>query len=131
VAVALLVAAGSGERLGSDRPKAFVVLAGRPMLEWSVAALRAAGIDKIVVAVPAGEAAPEGCVGVEGGLTRLDERTKVVDLGAFQVEVRPPLGHEPVVPGDDVIACVGIRGRHLATIGPVTHLPRRLPTHST
>jgi len=27
VAVALLVAAGSGERLGSDRPKAFVVLA--------------------------------------------------------------------------------------------------------
>jgi len=40
------------------------------MLEWSVAALRAAGIDKIVVAVPAGEAAPEGCVGVEGGATR-------------------------------------------------------------
>jgi 2-C-methyl-D-erythritol 4-phosphate cytidylyltransferase len=70
VAVALLVAAGSGERLGSDRPKAFVVLAGRPMLEWSVAAPRAAGISEIVVAVPAGEAAPEGCVGVEGGATR-------------------------------------------------------------
>ena len=70
MAVALLVAAGSGERLGSDRPKAFVVLAGRPMLEWSVDALRAAGIDKIVVAVPAGEAAPEGCVGVDGGATR-------------------------------------------------------------
>jgi 2-C-methyl-D-erythritol 4-phosphate cytidylyltransferase len=72
VAVALLVAAGSGERLGSDRPKAFVVLAGRPMLEWSVDALRAAGIDKIVVAIPAGEAAPEGCIGVEGGATRSD-----------------------------------------------------------
>ena len=36
MAVALLVAAGSGERLGADRPKAFVVLAGRPMLEWSL-----------------------------------------------------------------------------------------------
>ena len=35
MAVALLVAAGRGERLGADRPKAFVVLAGRPMLEWS------------------------------------------------------------------------------------------------
>ncbi len=70
MAVALLVAAGSGERLGSERPKAFVVLAGRPMLEWSVAALRAAGISQIVVAVPAGEAAPEGCLGVEGGATR-------------------------------------------------------------
>jgi 2-C-methyl-D-erythritol 4-phosphate cytidylyltransferase len=42
------------------------------MLEWSVDALRAAGIDKIVVAIPAGEAAPEGCVAVEGGATRSD-----------------------------------------------------------
>jgi 2-C-methyl-D-erythritol 4-phosphate cytidylyltransferase len=72
VAVALLVAAGSGERLGSMRPKAFVVLAGRPMLEWSVAALRAAGIDDIVVALPPGEDAPAGCAGVEGGATRSD-----------------------------------------------------------
>ena len=70
MAVALLVAAGSGERLGADRAKAFVVLAGRPMLEWSVAALRAAGIDDIVVALPPGEDAPAGCTGVPGGATR-------------------------------------------------------------
>jgi 2-C-methyl-D-erythritol 4-phosphate cytidylyltransferase len=70
VAVALLVAAGSGERLGADRPKAFVVLAGRPMLEWSVEALVAAGIEEIVVALPPGGSAPSGCVGVEGGTTR-------------------------------------------------------------
>jgi 2-C-methyl-D-erythritol 4-phosphate cytidylyltransferase len=70
VAVALLVAAGSGERLGAGRPKAFVVLAGRPMLEWSVDALRAAGIEQIVVALPEGERAPEGCDGVAGGATR-------------------------------------------------------------
>jgi 2-C-methyl-D-erythritol 4-phosphate cytidylyltransferase len=69
-AVALLVAAGSGERLGASRPKAFVTLAGRPMLEWSVAALRAAGLNEIVVALPEGEAAPDGCVGVPGGATR-------------------------------------------------------------
>ena len=70
MAVALLVAAGSGERLGADRPKAFVVLAGRPMLEWSLDALRAAGIADIVVALPDGWAAPEGCTGVTGGATR-------------------------------------------------------------
>ena len=70
MAVALLVAAGSGERLGADRPKAFVFLAGRPMLEWSLAALRAAGIDAIVVALPPGEAAPGDCTGVAGGTTR-------------------------------------------------------------
>jgi len=69
-AVALLVAAGSGERLGASRPKAFVMLAGRPMLEWSVAALRAAGLSEIVVALPEGEAAPDGCAGVPGGATR-------------------------------------------------------------
>jgi 2-C-methyl-D-erythritol 4-phosphate cytidylyltransferase len=70
LAVALLVAAGSGERLGADRPKAFVVLAGRPMLEWSVEALVAAGIEEIVVALPPGGSAPPGCVGAPGGVTR-------------------------------------------------------------
>ena len=50
---ALLVAAGSGERLGADRPKAFVVLAGRPMLEWSIEAIRAVPeIGRLVVAIP-------------------------------------------------------------------------------
>jgi 2-C-methyl-D-erythritol 4-phosphate cytidylyltransferase len=67
---ALLLAAGSGERLGVGRPKAFVELAGRPMLEWSLAALRAAGLDRIVVALPDGGAAPPGCAGVRGGASR-------------------------------------------------------------
>jgi 2-C-methyl-D-erythritol 4-phosphate cytidylyltransferase len=70
MAVALLVAAGSGERLGAGRPKAFVELAGRPMLEWSLAALRAAGIAEIVVALPPGESAPAGTIGVPGGVAR-------------------------------------------------------------
>jgi len=70
VAVALLVAAGSGERLGAGRPKAFVELAGRPMLEWSLDALRAAGVADVVVALPPGRDAPPGCTGVAGGATR-------------------------------------------------------------
>jgi 2-C-methyl-D-erythritol 4-phosphate cytidylyltransferase len=72
MAVALLVAAGSGERLGASRPKAFVMLDGRPMIEWSVDALRAAGIHEIVVALPEGGEAPEGTVGVRGGATRVE-----------------------------------------------------------
>jgi 2-C-methyl-D-erythritol 4-phosphate cytidylyltransferase len=71
MAVALLVAAGRGERLGSDGPKALVPLAGRPLYEWSLAALRACpGIDQIVVALPPGVAAPAGTVGVAGGVER-------------------------------------------------------------
>ena len=71
MAVALVVAAGMGERLGSEVPKALVVVAGRPMLEWSLDALRAVGsIERIVVALPPGVEAPEGVVGVEGGAER-------------------------------------------------------------
>jgi 2-C-methyl-D-erythritol 4-phosphate cytidylyltransferase len=68
--VALLVAAGSGERLGAAAPKAFVEVAGRPMLEWSLDALRAAGIAEVIVALPPDRPAPGGCVGVRGGATR-------------------------------------------------------------
>jgi 2-C-methyl-D-erythritol 4-phosphate cytidylyltransferase len=71
MAVALLVAAGRGERLGSDGPKAFVRCAGRPLLEWSVEALRASpGIERIVVALPPGVIAPPGTEGVQGGEQR-------------------------------------------------------------
>jgi 2-C-methyl-D-erythritol 4-phosphate cytidylyltransferase len=72
MAVALLVAAGSGERLGAGRPKAFVVVAGRLMLEWSLEALRAAGIEEIVLAAPPSDdlELPPGVIVVPGGATR-------------------------------------------------------------
>ena len=70
-AVALVVAAGRGERLGSHGPKALVVLAGRPMLEWSLDALRAVpSIGAIVVALPEDTQAPPGTIGVPGGRER-------------------------------------------------------------
>jgi 2-C-methyl-D-erythritol 4-phosphate cytidylyltransferase len=70
-AVALVVAAGRGERLGSSGPKTLVELAGRPMLDWSLEALRAVdSIREIVVALPAGVPAPPGCIGVSGGEVR-------------------------------------------------------------
>jgi 2-C-methyl-D-erythritol 4-phosphate cytidylyltransferase/2-C-methyl-D-erythritol 2,4-cyclodiphosphate synthase len=54
-AVAVVLAAGSGERLGADRPKAFLELAGRTILEHSVAAATARPeVTGLVVAVPPG-----------------------------------------------------------------------------
>jgi len=80
---AIVVAAGSGERLGAGRPKAFVALAGRPMVAWSLDAIATAGVPRAVVAVPPGHGAaaeealaaaagafPLGFALVEGGATR-------------------------------------------------------------
>ena len=51
----MLVAAGAGERLGLDRPKAFAELRGRPLLAESLERLDLSPwIDAIVVAAPAG-----------------------------------------------------------------------------
>ena len=63
VVVGIVPAGGSGERLGADRPKAFVVLAGRTLLERSLEAL-APVCDRVVAAVPAGhEEGPDRVVG--------------------------------------------------------------------
>lgn len=70
----MIAAAGSGERLGAGGPKAFVPLTGRRMVEWSIAACRAAGsVRSIVVACPPGHVhdLAGGDVGVvDGGATR-------------------------------------------------------------
>ncbi len=71
MAVALIVAAGLGERLGAGRPKALVELAGRPLLQWSVDVLTSVpAVERIVVALPVGVEAPAGTQGVQGGATR-------------------------------------------------------------
>ena len=52
--VAVVPAAGSGERLAAGAPKAFVDLCGRPMLQRAVTGLLDSGVvDGVVVAVPA------------------------------------------------------------------------------
>ncbi len=80
MAVALVVAAGRGERLGTAGPKALVDLAGRPMLEWSLDALCGSpGIERIVVALPEGVAL-EGAMPAGHGRRR--RRSGTFALGA-------------------------------------------------
>ena len=89
MAVALIVAAGSGERLGAGRPKALVELAGRPLFTWSIQALRATnGIERIAIAMPldfdgdANASTSRGlAVGrrVPGGATRSESVRRALD----------------------------------------------------
>lgn len=55
MATAIVAAAGTGERLGVEEPKALVEVAGRPLAAWCIAALAAASsVERVVVAAPPG-----------------------------------------------------------------------------
>ncbi len=100
--VAIVVAAGSGSRLGGGVPKAMRELAGRPLLGHSLAALAAGGVQRAVVVVPAGLLAdfetvvadapiPAACVA--GGAERADS----VRAGLDAISGDPALAAAPFV----------------------------------
>jgi 2-C-methyl-D-erythritol 4-phosphate cytidylyltransferase len=100
--VGIVPAGGSGERLGADRPKAFVVCAGRPLIEWSLEVLEAV-CDRVVVAAPA-DWLREGWV--EGGPSR---SASVRNALAAAPEARTAVVHDaarPRVTRELVEACV-------------------------
>ena len=112
MAVALVVAAGSGERLGAGRPKAFVLLAGRPLIDWSLDALRAAGVDDIVVAAPRGPhvaswGPPPGVVVVGGGATRSASVRAALAAAPPAEEVVVHDAARPLVTPEHFIATLG------------------------
>jgi bifunctional UDP-N-acetylglucosamine pyrophosphorylase / glucosamine-1-phosphate N-acetyltransferase len=50
-ALAIVLAAGKGTRMKSDLPKVLVPVSGRPMVRFVVDALKAAGVERVVVVV--------------------------------------------------------------------------------
>ncbi len=91
---AILVAAGRGERLGGDRPKAFAPLRGRPLLAESLERLEASDwIDAIVVVAPEGWEEPSilvaeelGCGKVTATVTGGASRAESVRLGVAEAD---------------------------------------------
>jgi 2-C-methyl-D-erythritol 4-phosphate cytidylyltransferase len=145
IVAAIVVAAGSGSRLGADVPKAFVEVGRRTLLEHAVGALRAhPRVGDCVVVVPADRvdqaAALTGLPTVAGGASRQDS----VDAGLRALAAEPDLvlvhdaarafvpveviervlralddGADAAVPGlpvTDTIKQVDGRGRVVATI---------------
>jgi 2-C-methyl-D-erythritol 4-phosphate cytidylyltransferase len=90
---AIVAAAGRGDRLGLDRPKAFAALRGRPLLAESLERLEATDwIDAIVVAAPEGWEEPTillaeelGCGKVVSCVTGGPTRTESVRLALAEV----------------------------------------------
>jgi 2-C-methyl-D-erythritol 4-phosphate cytidylyltransferase len=135
MAIALIVAAGRGERLGADRPKALVELAGRPMLQWSIDALaRAEQIERIVVALPPGVPGPDGVLAVAGGASRSDSvRRALAAAGAGDPvlvhDAARPLVTEEIV--RETLAALERDGDAAAAIAatPVTDTIKRVDEH--
>jgi 2-C-methyl-D-erythritol 4-phosphate cytidylyltransferase len=103
---AIVVAAGSGTRMGAGMPKAFLPLAGRPMVFWALDALAsAAEVDAIVLVTPPGlEGDATAALGlavdlhgiVAGGMTR--SRSVLAGLDAVPPEAERVLVHDAARP---------------------------------
>jgi 2-C-methyl-D-erythritol 4-phosphate cytidylyltransferase len=106
---AVLAAAGSGERLGADRPKAFVRLGDQPLLAESLARLDASEwVDAIVVAAPPGWEEPVILLAEELGSGKVSAS---ITGGATRAEsVRNALAE---VPGDAAVVLVHDAARPL------------------
>ncbi len=109
--VAIVVAAGSGVRLGGDVPKTLRLLDGRPLVRWSVDALAAGGVTEVVVVVGEGlqdtyESALAGaavpCRIVVGGATRQESVSRGIaalpdgDIVLVHDAARPLVPHQVV-----------------------------------
>jgi 2-C-methyl-D-erythritol 4-phosphate cytidylyltransferase len=99
----VIAAAGSGQRLGAGGPKAFLELGGRPMLEWSLEAFRAAaGVDEIVVAMPPGGegvVTDRGVLAVAGGEHRSESVANALELCGGELVVVHDAARPLVTPG--------------------------------
>lgn len=122
---AVVVAAGSGERLGADVPKALVPLAGRALVTWAVEAIAAAGIRQVVVTAPAShlDEVRRACAGIDatttvvsGGATRsasvraglaaIEDATEVIAIHDAARPLQPAsvIGATVEALGGDVLA---------------------------
>ena len=132
-AVALVVAAGRGERLGAPIPKALIPLAGRPLLRHALDALEAASsIEAVVVATPPGDervgevarSSPLVVAVVEGGASR---QASVLAALEASPEAEVTVCHDAARP----LASAALVDLVVGAIGPADGAVPVLPDHDT
>jgi 2-C-methyl-D-erythritol 4-phosphate cytidylyltransferase len=125
--VAVVLAGGWGERFGKDVPKQLLPLAGRAMIEHSVAAFeQAPGVDAILVVITpghAGTAAELLTAGgyrkvmkvIEGGSTRPESTQRAIaELGEEECNVLFHDAARPLVDQEVIAGCLAALGESQA-----------------
>jgi len=125
--VAVVLAGGSGERFGTPVPKQLLTLAGRPMIEHSVAAFdRAPEVDHILVVMAASHAQQVRALLAAGGYAKLSKvidggtsRTEstqraIAELGEDECDVLFHDAARPLVSQQTIAACVAALADHRA-----------------
>jgi ribitol-5-phosphate 2-dehydrogenase (NADP+) / D-ribitol-5-phosphate cytidylyltransferase len=125
--VAVVLGGGSGERFGTSVPKQLLPLAGRPMIEHSVAAFeQAPGVDAILVVMAAGYAGQVADLLAAGGYGKLQgviaggaSRTEstqraIAELGETECDVLFHDAARPLVGQQIIAACVAALASHRA-----------------
>ncbi|MGH3744456.1 MAG: 2-C-methyl-D-erythritol 4-phosphate cytidylyltransferase [Mycobacteriales bacterium] len=137
---AILVAAGSGERLGADLPKAFCVVVGRTLLEHAASRFAAHPmVDTVVVVAPASHltaaATLTGATVVAGGATR--QASVRAGLAALGSDAELVLVHDvarPFVPPSvisGVVAALEAGADGAVPVVPIHDTVRRVDTEGS
>lgn len=113
---AVIVAAGRGKRMGADRNKAYLPLAGRPVLAHTLEAFESCeAVGEIVIVAAAGEEAAAEALARELGLRKVmrviaggTERQDSVYAGLAALRTEGALVHDaarPLVTPERIAAC--------------------------
>jgi 2-C-methyl-D-erythritol 4-phosphate cytidylyltransferase len=125
--VAVVLAGGSGERFGADVPKQLLPLAGRALIEHSVAAFdQAPAVDAILVVMTSGHAGQtrDLLAGtgyrkltkvIAGGRTRVESTWRAIEeLGSTECDVLFHDAARPLVDQQVIADCVAALAGHRA-----------------
>jgi 2-C-methyl-D-erythritol 4-phosphate cytidylyltransferase len=123
-AVAIIVAAGRGERLGAGRPKAFVELRGEPLLLRAARAFAAAGSVAGLIAV-----VPEAEVQAAGRLLAPLPKLLAVVAGGARRQDSVQAGLTQLPPGFDGVVLVHDAARPLVEPALVDAVARAAAEH--
>jgi 2-C-methyl-D-erythritol 4-phosphate cytidylyltransferase len=134
--IAIIAAAGAGTRMASDRPKQFLLLAGKPVIFHTLQVFEECdSIDEVIVVLPAAESAGFLSLGgkygvrkvarvVPGGVTRADSvkrglmaiRSATAEIVAVHDGVRPFVTVDEI---DSTVAAAKANGAAIL-VAPVT-----------